>query len=127
MVMVAVDRMSGRLAENAMSLSNQELVDRLFSRTQQTAEQSTFKLFNCDTLPNSFLNQGRQRHGQFDNHSLTCQIHHQLSFPLPASMPRSTRWHSPAQACRRAIFPLYQFSLISHRKCGHTHGRFKDD
>jgi hypothetical protein len=68
LVIVAVGGMSGRLAKVANSLSNQELVDHLSASTKQPSEQSTFKLFDCDTLPNGFLNQGRQRHGQFHKH-----------------------------------------------------------
>jgi hypothetical protein len=59
LVIVAVGGMSSRLTQIAISLSNQELVDYLSASTKQPSEQSTFKLFDCDTLPNGFLNQGR--------------------------------------------------------------------
>jgi len=49
-------------------LSNEELVDYLSAGRKQTPERSTFKLFDHHTLPNGFLNQGREHHGQFHKH-----------------------------------------------------------
>ena len=68
LVIVAVGGMSGRLAAVAISLSNQELVDHVSAGREQPPEQSTFKLFDHHALPNGFLNQGRERHGQFQKH-----------------------------------------------------------
>ena len=62
LAIAAVVRMSGGLTHVTISLSNQELIDHLFSGTKQSSEQSTFKLVHRDTLPNGFLNQGRQHH-----------------------------------------------------------------